>query len=134
VAAALGLAREVERVTRYEDLGVYRLLAANGDTTELDHFVQRWLGPVIEYDKTHHSELVRSLAEYLERGGALDQAAESLFIHRSTLKYRLGRVADLAGVDLSDPDTRFNLQLATRTLATVGALATSSSEGVPEEV
>jgi DNA-binding PucR family transcriptional regulator len=82
---------------------------------------------VIEYDEAHNSELVRSLAEYLERGGSLDQAAESLFIHRSTLKYRLGRVANLAGVDLTDPDTRFNLQLATRVLATVVALASVSS-------
>jgi hypothetical protein len=127
VAAALGATMRGDGITHYEDLGVYRLLAANGDTTELDRFVQRWLGAVIEYDEAHDSELVRSLAEYLERGGSLDQAAESLFIHRSTLKYRLGRVANLAGVDLTDPDTRFNLQLATRVLATVLALASVSS-------
>jgi hypothetical protein len=126
VAAALGTAMQRDGVTHYEDLGVYRLLATNGDTTELDQFVKRWLGPVIEYDRTHHSELVRSLSEYLERGGSLDQAAESLFIHRSTLKYRLRRVASLAQVDLTDPDARFNLQLATRVMATIMALAAVS--------
>ena len=60
------------------------------------------------------------------------QAAETLFIHRSTLKYRLGRIASLTGVDLADPDARFNLQLATRTLATIRALAMGSAESGPE--
>jgi len=132
VAVGLGAAIHGEGVMLFEDLGVYRLLAANGDTRELHQFVQRWLGPLIEYDETRNAELVRSLSEYLERGGSLDQAAETLFIHRSTLKYRLGRIASLTGVDLADPDARFNLQLATRTLATIRALAMGSAESGPE--
>jgi hypothetical protein len=132
VAVGLGVAIHGEGVMLFEDLGVYRLLAANGDTRELHQFVNRWLGPLIEYDEARNAELVRSLSEYLERGGSLDQAAEALFIHRSTLKYRLGRIASLTGVDLADPDARFNLQLATRTLATIRALATGSGESGPE--
>jgi DNA-binding PucR family transcriptional regulator len=37
-----------------------------------------------------------------------------MIIHRSTLRYRLNRIRDLSGLDLSDIDTRFNLQVATR--------------------
>jgi DNA-binding PucR family transcriptional regulator len=132
VAVGLGAAIHGEGVMLFEDLGVYRLLAANGNTRELHQFVDRWLGPLIEYDEARNAELVRSLSEYLERGGSLDQAAETLFIHRSTLKYRLGRIASLTGVDLADPDARFNLQLATRTLATIRALALGSAESGPE--
>jgi hypothetical protein len=132
VAVGLGAAIHGEGVMLFEDLGVYRLLAANGNTRELHQFVDRWLGPLIEYDEARNAELVRSLSEYLERGGSLDQAAEALFIHRSTLKYRLGRIASLTGVDLADPDARFNLQLATRTLATIRALAMGSGESGPE--
>jgi DNA-binding PucR family transcriptional regulator len=132
VAVKLGAAIHGEGVMLFEDLGVYRLLAANGDTRELHQSVQRWLGPLIQYDEARNAELVRSLSEYLERGGSLDQAAETLFIHRSTLKYRLGRIASLTGVDLADPDARFNLQLATRTLATIRALAMGSAESGPE--
>ena len=94
--------------------------------------MQRWLGPLIEYDRARNADLVRTLSEYLERGGSLDQAAETLFIHRSTLKYRLGRIATLTGVDLADPDARFNLQLATRTLATIRALETDRTISGPE--
>jgi hypothetical protein len=132
VAIGLGAAIGGDGVTHFEDLGVYRLLAANGNTTELEQYVQRWLGPLIEYDRTRNAELVRTLSEYLERGGSLDQAADTLFIHRSTLKYRLGRIATLTGVDLADPDARFNLQLATRTLATIRALDTDRNDTGPE--
>jgi DNA-binding PucR family transcriptional regulator len=43
-------------------------------------------------------------------------------VHRSTLKYRLQRIRDLTGFDLSDPETQFNLQLATRAWVTLRAL------------
>lgn len=37
-----------------------------------------------------------------------------MHIHRSTLRYRLGRVHKLAAVDQRDTDTRFNLHAAVR--------------------
>ena len=43
-------------------------------------------------------------------------------LHRSTLRYRLQRLREISGLDLADPDTRFNLQLATRAWATLGAI------------
>jgi DNA-binding PucR family transcriptional regulator len=45
-----------------------------------------------------------------------------LAIHRSTLKYRLQRIREISRRDLSDPDTQFNLQLATRAWQTLQAL------------
>jgi DNA-binding PucR family transcriptional regulator len=43
-------------------------------------------------------------------------------VHRSTLKYRLQRIKEISGHDLGDPDTSFNLQLATRAWRTLAAL------------
>lgn len=43
-------------------------------------------------------------------------------MHRSTLRYRLQRLRDVSGYDLTDPDTRFDLQLAARAWATIAAL------------
>jgi hypothetical protein len=54
-----------------------------------------------------------------------------LSIHRSTLKYRLQRIRELSGYDLNDPETHFNLQLATRAWTTVGLMHKSSSEPAP---
>ncbi|WP_166124550.1 helix-turn-helix domain-containing protein [Phycicoccus sp. HDW14] len=57
------------------------------------------------------------------RGGRYDVAAEALGIGRSTLRHRLDRVRDLSGHDLSLPDTRFQLHLATKAWSTRRALS-----------
>jgi DNA-binding PucR family transcriptional regulator len=47
-------------------------------------------------------------------------------VHRSTLKYRLKRIAEVSGHDLADPETVFNLQLATRARRIMSALREKS--------
>jgi DNA-binding PucR family transcriptional regulator len=107
---------------RFDDLGVYRLLVGIEDLGEVDRFVERWLGKLLEYDARRGSELVRTLAHHLERGGNYELTAKSLIVHRSTLKYRLQRIRQIADLDLSDPETWFNLHLATRAWSTLGVL------------
>lgn len=55
-----------------------------------------------------------TLSDYLECGGNYDESAAALHIHRSTVRYRLARIAELTGYDLRSVDTRFNLHAATR--------------------
>ena len=43
-------------------------------------------------------------------------------MHRNTLKYRLQRIRQITGLDLSDPEVCFNLQLATRAWQTLSVL------------
>ncbi|TQN30784.1 purine catabolism regulator [Haloactinospora alba] len=59
--------------------------------------------------------LVRSLRAYLAAAGRWDTAAESLGVHRHTLRYRIARVRELLPGDLDDPDYRAELWLALRT-------------------
>ena len=58
------------------------------------------------------ADLFNTLETYLDAGGNSVQTAESLHIHRSTLNYRLARIREICGVDLSSPGTRINLQIA----------------------
>ncbi len=111
-----------ERVTVFDELGVYRLLSRLHDTAEVERFVHDWLGALLDYDARKQSELVRTLSVYLEQGGNYNATAEALVVHRSTLKYRLQRIRELSGHDVNDPDSHFNLQLATRAWATLRAL------------
>jgi hypothetical protein len=109
-------------VTLYDDLGVYRVLAQQGDASTVEHFARDWLGALLEYDERRHADLVATLIAYVEHGRNQDSAATSLGIHKNTLKYRLQRIAELSGHNLSNPDTMFNLQLATRAWQTSQAL------------
>jgi sugar diacid utilization regulator len=105
---------------RFEDLGVYRILESGDGRPEVRGFVQEWLGALLDYDRTKHAELVKTLAHYLDCGGNYDLTAQSLQIHRSTLRYRLSRIRDITGRDLHNVDTRLNLHLATRVLDVLG--------------
>ena len=114
-----------EQSTLYDDLGVYKVLASANDTSSMKRFVDEWLAPLIDYDSERGTELVLTLSEYLECGGNYDASAKALSVHRSTLKYRLNRIRQVSGYDLSRPDNQFNLQLATRAWRTLGALRQS---------
>ncbi|HYO89957.1 MAG TPA: PucR family transcriptional regulator ligand-binding domain-containing protein [Candidatus Limnocylindrales bacterium] len=61
-------------------------------------------------------DLFRTLEVYLDVGGNGVQSAEQLTIHRSTLNYRLDRIAAVCACNLSDPLVRTNLQVALKLL------------------
>jgi sugar diacid utilization regulator len=106
----------------YPKLGIFRMLAAIPDLTDVEGFVREWLGSLIDYDARKRAELVHTLTQYLEHGGNYDATAAELSVHKSTLKYRLQRIRELTGLELNDPDVHFNLQLATRAWGTLQAL------------
>jgi DNA-binding PucR family transcriptional regulator len=98
----------------FEDLGLYRLLATPEARREAGAFVEDWIGSLLAYDAQRQADLVHTLGAYLDQGGNYDATAAALHIHRSTLRYRLGRIRDLSGHDLTDVDTRLNLHVAVR--------------------
>lgn len=126
LALRIGSAVGTSAVVRFDDLGVYRLLAVEGNPEELHQYVEDSFGPVLVYDRDHGTNFFRTVATYLESGCSLDRAARELFIHRSTLKYRLRRAGELLGKDLTDPDVRFHLELAARAVTTFEALSPGS--------
>jgi len=107
----------------------YAIVSAAPRTEELagvERFVHRWLGALADYDRVHSSSLIETLSQYLEVGGNYAATAHALSTHRNTVKYRLQRIRDISGLDLADPHTRFNLQLATRARQTLNALTRES--------
>jgi DNA-binding PucR family transcriptional regulator len=111
--------REPYGLSNHDDLGLLRILDSSDGGAEVESFVQEWLGVLLDHDRVHHSELVHTLSVHLDSGGNYDRTAAALIVHRSTVRYRLGRIGELTGHDLSDPDTRFHLHVATRASAAV---------------
>jgi sugar diacid utilization regulator len=113
---------EAERTSAFADLGVLRMLASIKDLADVEGYVRKWLGVLATYDERKHTQLVKTLTEYLQHGGGYEATSQALSVHRSTLKYRLQRIRELTGFDLSDPETHFNLELATRAWVTLQVL------------
>jgi DNA-binding PucR family transcriptional regulator len=121
-----GPGASADRAVAFDELGIYRLFAEINDPATLERFVQQWLGPLLDYDARKNTELVATLTRYLECGGSYEATAKALVVHRSTLKYRLQRIRAITGLDVSEPDVHFNLQLATRAWHTLVTLRTST--------
>ena len=96
----------------FGDLSVYRLLFKMAEHPDLVSFCNETLGALTHYDKEQNSNLVETLEAFFAHHGNLSQTAESLFIHRNTLQYRMDRIAEIASIDLDNPETRLALQLA----------------------
>jgi len=117
-----------DQVTCFDELGVYRIFCRLDDLADVEGFMHRWLGPLLDYDAQKGSELVATVSEYVECGGNWDDTAAALCVHRSTLKYRLQRIRELTGYDLGEADTHFNLQLATRAWRILQALRSGGDD------
>ena len=72
------------------------------------------LAPLDSETKTSRERLTATLLAWLALGGRTEQVAEALHVHPQTVRYRLGRLRDLYGDRLEDPDSRFELELALR--------------------
>ena len=113
-------------VLAWEKLGVYRILSSFDDVGALERLVAEQLGPLLDHDAERGSQLVETLHHYLQSGGSPTSTAKALFVHASTVKYRLNRIRAVGGYDLAAPSTRFALQLATEAWLVLRALNESS--------
>lgn len=109
---AMGMAARLheQRPLYFGDLSVYRLLFQLEGNPELEAFCREALGPLLEYEGG--GDLLETLEAFCERLGNLSQTAEKLFIHRNSLLYRMERISQIAGLDMSNPDTRLAVHLA----------------------
>ena len=116
---ALEAARRTDRRDRaavFDELGVIRFLLAPGSEPDLAEYVNGALGPILEYDRRHRSSLLKTLRAYLDTNCSLLLAAERLFVHHKTLRYRVTRIEELTHLDLKNNEDRFRADLALRIL------------------
>ena len=92
----------------YEQLGLYQLFYDINNKTLLENFVHNILYNLIAYDKKYNTNLIQTLEVYLNKNCNLNQTAETLFIHRNTIKYRLQRIEEITNTSLDDAFTRLN--------------------------
>lgn len=96
----------------YPDLSVYRLLLLIENDPELDEFQEGILGRLHNHDSGDN--FINTLEAYFSNKTNLSQSAKALFIHRNTLAYRIQRIEEITGLDLSNPDHALAIQLALR--------------------
>ena len=106
----------------FDQTGAYRLLlsAMSENPTELQRFYAETVEPLMAYDEQYETELVRTLETFLEADGNVAGTAQRLFTHRHTIYYRLERVRELSGLDVSSSDGREKLSLGLKSMRVLG--------------
>ncbi|GGJ85717.1 hypothetical protein GCM10011583_16700 [Streptomyces camponoticapitis] len=77
-------------------------------------FTARLLDPLWDYDRRHRAELVPTLGAFLDCDGSWTRCAARLHLHVNTLRYRVGRIEQLTGRDLSRLEDKLDFFLALR--------------------
>ncbi|WP_105969953.1 PucR family transcriptional regulator [Streptomyces geranii] len=77
-------------------------------------FTARLLDPLRDYDRRHRAELIPTLEAFLECDGSWTRCATRLHLHVNTLRYRVGRIEQLTGRDLSRLEDKLDFFLALR--------------------
>jgi purine catabolism regulator len=107
-------------VASWRDLGAFQLLLSVQDDEALRLYCDSVLGPIEEGEGEYGGELLKSLEAFLEQNGQWEKAARELFCHRHTLRYRIRRVEQLTGRDLSTARDRIEFWLALKARELIG--------------
>lgn len=107
-------------ITRFSELGIIRLLADFDDTYELKRYCYCVLKPLINSDNESHTPYVQTLEAYLHSNCNLVKAAESLYIHRNTMVYRMDKIRELMHIDFTDMEAKSECMNALRIMRHFG--------------
>jgi purine catabolism regulator len=104
----------VTGVATFRDLGSFQLLLSLQDSDALRLFCESLLGPIESGEGHYGGELMRSLEAFIECNGQWEAAARRLYCHRHTLRYRIRKIEELTGRDLTSARDRIEFWLALR--------------------
>ncbi|WP_040193793.1 PucR family transcriptional regulator [Clostridium culturomicium] len=82
------------------------------DNEYLQNYIQNTMGVLEKHDKENDSELLETLNQLILCMGVKTQAAQNLFLHRNTLMYRIKKIEQLTGYNLSDKNHLLSLAIA----------------------
>ncbi len=71
---------------------------------------------LLEHDRSHAAELLPTLRAYFEAVGDVNEVGRRLALHPNTVRYRMRRLEEVAGLHLNDPDDRLLAELQVRLL------------------
>jgi PucR family transcriptional regulator, purine catabolism regulatory protein len=100
-----------QRLNVPERLSLTSLLLASEDVPLADLAAEA-LDPLVAYDEKNDAGLLATLEAYLELNGSVAAVADTLRLHRNTVRYRLQQIVELTGYNPAVTAGRVHLWLA----------------------
>jgi sugar diacid utilization regulator len=108
----------------FDATGTYQLLLPYmSDPAELNRFYNDTVRPLVAYDEQYETDLLGTLATFLDCDANVNATAARLITHRHTVRYRFERVRELTGLDVQSTDGREKLSLGLKAMRVLGIAA-----------
>jgi hypothetical protein len=101
-------------VVTSDEVASHELLLAAVPGSVLRAFRDRLIGPLVSYDQRHRAELLPTLREFLGCSGSWNICSMRMRVHVNTVRYRIRRIEELTGRNLSCLDDQVDFFLALR--------------------
>ena len=92
-------------LTSYSELGIDSLLLDLRDQDRLEELYQETMRPILAYDRSAGANLYETLDTYFASNMDAAKAAEAMFVHKNTIRYRVSKIEELMGASLHDVQT-----------------------------
>lgn len=105
--------REDAQIICYEQMSnVKKILAEIRQDQVLKYCYQDTVGKLLEYDAQHGSSLCETLRAYLNAEGNIAKSAQTLYIHRNTMVYRINKINEILSMEMEKKNTMLELTIA----------------------
>lgn len=106
---------ESKSAVYYSDIGLYKFIMPFVHTYWLTEYCRGIVDPILRYDEKYSADLFHTASVYVQNDGNIKQTAAALFQHENTVRYRIGKIKELLGMDKDS--SGFYPQLCTAILA-----------------
>lgn len=99
----------------YKDIQFYDFISEAQSSVDFMNFFYDDLNILLDYDNKNGTEFYHTLYVYLKNNQNIVLSSKELFIHRNTMKYRLGKIVKLTNINFKDEEKMFQLYFSIKT-------------------
>ncbi len=103
--------RENLNICIFSELSIERVIFSNSPDRELIELSMEVFNKVLEHDNKFNSELLLTLIEFFKNNSKYEDTANSMFIHKNTVRYRIDKIYNLTGLNPDSIKDKFLLYI-----------------------
>lgn len=88
----------------YDDLGIYKILLSVSEQKVMKDYEKEVIGALEEYDEGNGTDFMDFIRIFIKNGGNIQQVANAMYVHRNTIHYKINRIKEISGLNLSELD------------------------------
>ncbi|MCC5890422.1 MAG: PucR family transcriptional regulator [Alkalibacterium sp.] len=97
-------------IVSYQDLGLYQLFVETDNLESLNRFVPELIRELSQ----SNPDLLKTLYVFINTNQNYSEAADTLFVHPKTVRYRINRLKELYHIDFKNPEEMLRYNIAMR--------------------